>query len=372
MTLGGKTQATLNNTVNLRGCINLSPSSLSYLPVTLGGTPAKQSVTLTASDKDPLAVTIHQLPAASVFSLASTACPALATGKDCVVPLSQGKSLTIDVQYKPVCIGTHADAIQFQTDVPSNGSIPLAGKAVLQSLSFVQLPGGQNLAGASVAPNTSINVGLNASPGYCIGGAGPVTPHVLFSQFLRPEDGRPIRYDQDVIACPSGVDGCLAALKTGTVAGDVTMAAQFTDASGQDVGYAADASAKVTILPSAPVITDVNKGSVSASSFLLNVTGYSTPRKNTQACFKFAAAPGSVLNTTGLNNCYAGQDIAVWYERTTSVPTGSQFTTAVTFSFAGDATAIGTVESWLSNDLGESGHLCMDFKTGTAKQGTCQ
>jgi uncharacterized repeat protein (TIGR01451 family) len=372
LTLGGKTQATLNNTVNLRGCINLSPSSLSYLPVTLGGTPAKQSVTLTASDKDPLAVKVHQLPAASVFSLASTACPDLASGKDCVVPLSQGKSVTIDVLYKPVCIGTHADAIQFQTDVPSAGSIPLTGKAILQGLSFVQLPGGQNLAGTSVAPNTSINVGLNAALGYCIGGAGQVNPRVLFSQFSRVEDSRPIKYDQDVTACPSGVDSCLAALKTGTVAGDITLGAQFTDANGQDVGYAADATAKVTVPPAQPVITDVNKGSVSASSFVLNVTGYSTPRKNTQACFKFTAAPGTVLNTTGLNNCYAGQDIAIWYDRSASIPTGSQFTTAVTFSFAGDATAIGTVESWLSNDLGESGHLCMDFKTGTAKAGACQ
>jgi len=119
------------------------------------------------------------------------------------------------------------------------------------------------------------------------------------------------------------------------------------------------------------VITGVTKGSLSSSSFQLNVTGFSTPRINTEACFKFTPSPGSQL-TGGLNNCYAKGDIAVWYERTASIPTGSTFTTTVTFPFAGDVTAIGTAESWLKNDLGESDRLCVDFKSGTAKPGACQ
>jgi hypothetical protein len=341
--------------------------------VVLGSDPVKQSITLTASDKEPLSIRVRQLPASSPFSLSSVSCPDLTSGKDCNVQVAQGKGITLDVTYKPSCIGTQADSIQYDTDVPSSGTIALGGKAMLKSLSYVQLPGRQTLAGGSgVTPNASIDLGLNATPGYCLGqSVVTVAPHILFGQFKRPDDSQTVQYDERVAACASGTVGCLGTLKTGTVAGTIELSTLFTDAKGADVGYPTDTTLQLIVPPVRPALIDVKKGSVSQSSFQLNVTGYSTPRKNTQACFKFVPAAGSQVDTSGLNTCYGG-DISVWYERTPSIATGSQFDTAFTFSFAGDATAIGTVDAWLKNDLGDSDHACLDFKSGTSKSGPCQ
>jgi hypothetical protein len=375
LSLGGKTQDTKSSPLLLRGCINLSNSSLSYPPVVLGSNAVKQSIILTASDKDPLKVTLHPLPAGSAFSFSSAKCADVAPGKDCKVELSQGAGILLDVVYKPACIGTQSDSLLYETDVPSSGTVQLSGQAVLQNLSFVELPGGDDLTNRAVAPNTSIDVGLNPTPGYCIGQASTITPRIVFGRFQRTDEADPIQYDESVTACPAGSADCIASLKTGTVAGTITLGAQFTDSQGQDIGYAGNSTVQVTIPEAKPVITDVKLGTRSESSFQLKVVGFSTPRKNTQACFKFSPSAGSQLNTASLdalNNCYAQDDIAVWYERTPSLPTGSEFMTAITFSFAGDPAAFGTAETWLNNAMGDSERLCLDFKSGVTRPGACQ
>jgi uncharacterized repeat protein (TIGR01451 family) len=374
LTLGGKTQDRQTNQVNLRGCLTISPPSLNFLPLTVGDS-AKQTVTLTATDRLPLSVKITQLPAASVYSISSSSCPTLAPGQSCTVLLSQGQGLPVDVVYKPQCIGTQSDTLTYTTEV-NQGTVGLQGAAQLKSFSIVRLQDGADLASiGSLPPNTSSDLGLSVTPGSCVGPTQQVTGSLVFEKFVRPDDPQPITYDETVSRCPPGSAGCSGTLQTGTVAGDIYLFAKFLDQNRNDVGYPGGAQAtevRVSVPALAPVINNLIKGTVSGSSFQLSVTGYSTPRKNTQACFKFASAPGTVLNTNALNNCYAKDDIAIWYERTSSVPTGSQFTTAVTFSFAGDVNAIGSVDGWLRNDLGDSDHFCMDFKSGSTRAGACQ
>jgi hypothetical protein len=375
LSLGGKTQDRQTNQVNLRGCLTISPPSLNFQPLVVGDS-AKQTVTLTATDKLPLSVKITQLPATSAYSISSSSCPTMAPGQSCTVLLSQGQGLPVDVLYKPQCIGTQSDTLTYTTEV-NQGTVGLQGGAQLKSFSIVRLQDSADLSAAGpLAPNTLIDLGLQVSPGYCVGSASQqVTGALVFDKFVRPDDAQPITYDEGLAKCSSSAAGCLGGLQTGTVAGDIYLFARFFDKNQNDVGYPGGSQTteiKASVPQLAPVIKSLVKGTVSGSSFQLSVTGYSTPRKNTQACFQFAAAPGTVLNVGGLNSCYAKDDIAIWYERNTSIPTGSQFTTAVTFSFSGDANAIGNVDGWLRNDLGDSDHFCMDFKSGTTKPGACQ
>jgi len=111
----------------------------------------------------------------------------------------------------------------------------------------VQLPGGQDLANTLVAANSSINIGLNVSPGYCVGAPSTVSPKISFVQFRRPEDSLPTQYDETIKACPAGTAGCLGTLQTGTVAGVITVGAQFSDSKGQDVGYTGNPTLLVTV-----------------------------------------------------------------------------------------------------------------------------
>jgi hypothetical protein len=287
-------------------------------------------ITFTATDRIPLSLKINQLPASSPFSLSGSSCPDLARDQSCSVTLSEGQSIGLDILYRPQCIGTHTDSISFTTDVNAD-KVSLQGAASLASLTFVRLSDGRNLATAGpVTPNSSIDLGLDAAPGYCIGQTSQqVTGSIVYERFVRAADPIPVTYDERIRSCPANVPGCLATLQTGTVAGDIYLYARFLDRNQSDVGYPGgilSTEIKVNVPAQKPVIQNLAKGTVSGSSFQLNVTGYSTPRNNTEACFRFAAAPGTVLNAGALNNCYAKDDIAVWFERNSSFATGSQFT----------------------------------------------
>jgi hypothetical protein len=204
-----------------------------------------------------------------------------------------------------------------------------------------------------------------------------LTPSLSFGAvpFQGANDTSPFpRYDEVVTApCTTSTAGCLANLQTGTVAGTISLNATFEDSQGNNVNYSgSNAQLQVTVPQAAPVLTSVAKpGTPTTSSFQINVTGYSTPRKDTQVCFKFTPASGAQLDTSALNSCYAG-DIAKYYQLTTSYPAGSMFTVTETFSYSGDPNAIGTVDTWLANDQGTSNHVCLNFKAGTTTAGACQ
>jgi len=387
LTLSGKTQnIPPTDQVPLRGCIGLSPSTISFAPVHLGNTsevPANKSVTLIANDQQPLNITIHPLAATSAFSVTSPSCTGssdLSQGNNCTVSLSQSAGIVLNVAYNPSCIGTQNDSLTYSTDIPNSQAqtVPLMGQAILQSLSLVQVPGSQSLAGTTVQPATSINLGLNATPGFCLPGQpSTVTPTIQqigvgSSAFQGQYDTQPVQYDEMIVPCPSGTSGCLDTLKTGTVAGVITLNAQFNGSNGQDVGYAGNTMFTMTVPLLPPVLTAMSKGSVTGSSFQIPVTGYSTPRRNTQVCFQFTAAQGSQLDLSALGKCYSEQDIANSWDRLSAIATGSMFTITETFSYSGDPNAIGTVEAWLQNDLGTSNHMCLNFKSGSSAPGSCQ
>jgi len=388
LTLGGKNMPVPSGSesaINLQGCLNVSGYTttssagrpmLSFAATTLE-TSQSLPLTFTSGNATPMTVTIQPLPANSAYSLsfASTAvgCASPNAGKSCI--LNRGDSISVNVQFLPVCIGSdkaNTDTLTYSIEeVGATNTIDLTGVGKFRSISFLQAPGGQLLQ-SSIAPLTQLNLGLATSPANaCTGPAGPYSAKIQYEKFVRSGNaqsnpGQTITYDQGNASCPSGTAGCLGAIQTGTVAGDVYLNVKFFNSSNNEVAYpGGPPNTSITVPELKPFLSNVAKGTVSSSSLQLDVTGYSTPRQATQACFAFKAAPGAVLNTDGLNKCFAKDAIDVLYSLNSSVKTGSQFTTAVTFSFAGNSSAIGTIDVWLNNEPGDSNHLCMDFKSGT-------
>jgi len=374
LTFGGKTLPLLTadavTTVDLKGCIRATPETLTFIDTKVGESSAPQTLTLTSQDATKRTITVPAISVPYSFKprSGSAECPA---GKDCTVVLPAGGNLVLDVVYTPLCIGLGQNTtLNYTTDAGNSAGISIRGNALLsERLSFTS--GLFNLSdGQNISPNTSVDLSVRApGAGYCVAGQPPVTPKLTLV--------RNPAYDSRVDACASGASsGCIASLTTGTVAGKFALQTQFTQA-GKTLDYSNrdDAILNLEVPPSKPVLSSVTKGSATTSSFVVNVRGYYTPRigKDLKACFTFTAASGAVLNSlTGNDNCFGSDEIAVWYERSGSIDGGSQFTLGLTFSFAGDATAIGQADVWLkSATLGDSEHRCLDFKTGNSKPGVC-
>ena len=140
------------------------------------------------------------------------------------------------------------------------------------------------------------------------------------------------------------------ALQTGTVAGTIEL--DFMVQGAADPGL----SRTITIVQAAPIIRNVEVVH-NSTGFELRVTGYSTARKVTQANLQFA---GANLQTTQLTVPLAGV-AANWYQSAAATPFGSQFSLTMPFTIQGSQDAIQTVSLTLTNDLGSSTSVSVDF-----------
>src|SRR5262249_19765347 len=124
------------------------------------------------------------------------------------------------------------------------------------------------------------------------------------------------------------LDSSTSMLQAGTVAGTITLQAQ-AQLDGKDIKLR-NASSVTLEVPSEPgVIRSVSIENRTASSFQITVTGFSTPRETgdnakTEVCLTFLAANGASIEPN-TQFCYLQKDIQIWYERSASYPTGSQF-----------------------------------------------
>jgi hypothetical protein len=157
-------------------------------------------------------------------------------------------------------------------------------------------------------------------------------------------------------------------LSTGTVAGAITLTAQIggTNIVAQD----GTGSVILQVPRLRGTILAMSLTNRTTSSFEVNVTGFSTPRGTgdtasavTQVCFSFSPARGATVNLNA-KICALKDDIEIWYERNLSNAYGSEFQGSVIFSFSGDMSAIGSIKSWVTNEVGESTPYCLDVKSG--------
>jgi hypothetical protein len=147
--------------------------------------------------------------------------------------------------------------------------------------------------------------------------------------------------------------GGSSAFQTGTVAGTIAVRVTKLSEAGVDVIPSSPPSQTVRVKRLVPALKSA-KFIPDASSFDVEVVGYSTPRQVTQGVFQFTPASGANLQTTGLTvTTDLANAFTRWYEGD-SGRYGSQFKLRITFNVQGEVSAISAVSVTLSNGEGSS------------------
>ena len=365
---------TISMLVPLSGCLSLSA------PANFGSTVLGSGVTrtliITSNDSSPVTVDVLLSNTSSVGSAIPSA---FNSDTNCRI-LNSGQSCSVVLYYIPPCLGTQIATLRIEASVSGvalpavYGPFTITGTGAATQASF-SVGGGAVSSSATVAPNNSEPVAFNFSPAQQPGCTQPLlvvsnfTPSTNFMNLV------PGGVDFDVKITPGdhqSASSTSGSLQTGTVAGSFALGAYV---GAELISISQNSSfvpASVTLMvpPQVGVVEKVGVGGKTSSSFDVSITGYSTPREvgsgaTTQVCFTFSAASGSSLGGT-TEFCPAGvqQDIEIWYERTESFPTGSQFAVTVSVAFSGDSSAIGRVQAVIKNSQGTSAPYCVDFASG--------
>jgi len=146
-------------------------------------------------------------------------------------------------------------------------------------------------------------------------------------------------------------------VRTGTVAGTITLAVTQLLAGTTDVTPSPAPRAQIVIPPSAPVLTAVTCA-VSSGGFTVSVTGFTTTRSMVSGTFNFTAPSGGTIqngSTSALVQLAA--PFNTWFTSATSNATGGQFLLTMPFTIAtGSAAGIG-VTTALGNSVSGSNTL---------------
>jgi hypothetical protein len=149
-------------------------------------------------------------------------------------------------------------------------------------------------------------------------------------------------------------------LQTGTVAGKITVTMTSLRSGGKDILPSPRPEQTLLVARQAPSITSVHIVSRTATSFVVEVEGFTTPREITQAIFQFTPKPSQTLpvSETTVSLSEAAQS---WFQNPASFEFGGQFVYVKRFSFEGGVSSIATVAVTLSNSLGESNKVSATF-----------
>ena len=153
-------------------------------------------------------------------------------------------------------------------------------------------------------------------------------------------------------------------LQTGTVASTITLTPSFaTQSGGIDVTPDSPATLQFMVAAAPPVLVVVQPVSETASSFALNVTGYSTTRTLNSVTLQFTAAAGMTLGTSQVT-VNIQQAATLWFQSTASQAFGGQFTVTLPFTLQGTPPtgqtllqAIASIAVTVSNEAGTSNSL---------------
>ncbi len=156
---------------------------------------------------------------------------------------------------------------------------------------------------------------------------------------------------------PPGAQAAMP-FQSGTVAGTITFRATV-NAGGVDVTPSPAPEQTVRIQRAAPVISS---GSARRTTGGLEVTvnGFATGREITSATFRFTSGAGSTLQTSEFT-VQVGQAFTSWFSSAASNQYGSQFTYTQPFTVQGDTSGVVSVTVTLSNSLGPSGSITLNF-----------
>jgi hypothetical protein len=147
--------------------------------------------------------------------------------------------------------------------------------------------------------------------------------------------------------------GANVAVITGTVAGTITVTAQFIDAAGNDVTPSPAPTSTMVVNATVPGTPAVKITSPSPGTLNVTVTGFSSTRDMVSGLFHFAAATGTTLTSADIT-VQLGSAFAAWYSNTASNVFGSQFTMTIPFTYQANAIPITAVTVTLTNSKGAS------------------
>jgi hypothetical protein len=153
---------------------------------------------------------------------------------------------------------------------------------------------------------------------------------------------------------PAGAPAQIPAvvLKTGTVAGVITVTLTFTTASGEVVTPAGVTPQRITIARAAPSIASMTC-TRNAGGFTVVIDGYTNTREATQATFDFTAASGASLGTTQLA-LQTGSLFTGWFGSSGAATVGGLFRYTQPFTVQGSGASISGLSVRLGNAAGTS------------------
>jgi hypothetical protein len=262
--------------------------------------------------------------------------------------IAAGGTLAIPVSFVPNALGslTGTMTIDNQTiTLRGTGTAP----AALPTYTFTGV-------GDTVSPATQPSIGLSLASPYSTPITGTLTLSFASGSFVTDPAMQFATGGQTVnFTIPANSTAALfgtatsVQFQTGTVGGVISLTPTFTTGQVSLTPIPA-VSKSVTIAASAPVISNVQIGVVTASSFEVLISGYSTPRSVTQVTLQFT---GSNLGTASLS-INSDSAFTSWYQSTASNTVGSQFTASVTIAVNGDISAVQSVAATATNAKGTS------------------
>jgi hypothetical protein len=265
--------------------------------------------------------------------------------------INAGANLVFTVAYTANTAGTVSTTLQidnFAITLRGSGNTP----PPLGSIAFASLPANAN---ALDQPS----VGISLSQPYPLDITGKLTLSFTSDSFADDPNiqfasgGRTVSFTipANTLNAVFGTSGQVQ-FQAGTVSGVIAVTASFA-LGGVDITPSPAPSQSVVVVSATPQIRNVQIGTRTTNSFELLVTGLSTSRSVTQINLQFTPAQGANLQTTSLSiNTQA--PFSTWFQSTTGISFGSQFTASVIVNVTGDINAVQSVSLTASSARGDS------------------
>jgi len=225
----------------------------------------------------------------------------------------------------------------------------------------------------NVTPQTQPSVRLTLANPYPVGITGTLTlttssnsvsdPAVQFSTGGRSV---PFVIPANATSANFAGQGSQIFLQTGTVASTIILTPSFlTQDGGIDVTPSNPTALQFSVASLAPTLLAASVTSATTNSFVLNVTGFSTPRSLNTLNIQFAAASGFNFSSNTSVSVDIRQGSSAWFQSTASQAFGGQFEVSIQFTLTGTnlptgknpIQAIASVSATVVNDVGTSNSL---------------
>jgi len=337
---------------NSAGSSSVAPGgAVIFTPLAVGST---ESISFTVQNTGTSSATISSINVASsssIFSLQQV--PALP------LSLAPGASVGFSASFAPNNTGslTATLAIDTTTFVLSGTGTPPP------ALPSYQFQG----AGGTLSAAQQPAIGLTLASPYPLALQGSLTLTFVSDVFANDPSvqfangGRTVNFTIPANATQAVFDGnnTTVSLQSGTTAGSIVITPAFATQGGFNLTPTSATPLTLTVPHSAPVLTNASITSVTASSFILVLNGYSTTRVLSEFDVQFTPASGTSLTASSVT-INVSTPSASWFQSATSQGFGGSFVVQVPFTLTGGAANTNLVSLLQSlsitakNDVGTS------------------